>query len=138
MGQFAALEPQGELNLVAFLEEVTGLVDLNFQIVVADADGINIDLLQPTAFMRGGFVFFFLLLVTPLAKIHNFADRRPGIRGHFDKVELRFLSPSLSVGERGRPDFLIVLINQEDRRDADLMVVAEVRRNGQGLRKQTE
>ena len=47
---------------------------------------------------------------------------------------LGLLRAALRLGKRGGPNLVVVLVDQEDRRDADLVVVAEVRRNGQGLR----
>ena len=49
VGHLAALEAQGELHLVPFLEEVAGAVDLDLEIVVPDADGVDVELLEPAA-----------------------------------------------------------------------------------------
>ena len=46
MGHLAAAELQGELHLVAFLEELAGVVDLDLQIVVADLDRADLQLLE--------------------------------------------------------------------------------------------
>ena len=62
--------------------------------------------------------------------------RIAGVRHCFTK-QLRpqsFPRAFLRLGEGNGPDFYVVLVNQEDRGDADLMVVAEIGRNGRNLR----
>ena len=46
VGHLASLELQRELNLVPFLEELAGVIDLDHQIVVADLDGFEFQLFE--------------------------------------------------------------------------------------------
>ena len=136
VGHFAALEVQGELHLVAFLEEVPGVVDLDLQIVVADADRVDVQFLQPAGARAGaGLVFFFLLLVAPFAVIHDSADGRTGGGSDLDEVQPGFAGQSQGFGGGNDADLFFFVVDQPDRRDPDLLVVAKIRRNGGLLQK---
>lgn len=92
VGHFAAFEPQGELHLISVFEEVARPVDLDIQVVLADANRIDIQHFQAAALVgRTALVFLLLLLVTPLAVIHDPAHRRLGGGCNFDQVQPRFL-----------------------------------------------
>ena len=84
VGHLAALETQRELDLVAFLEELAGVVDLDHQIVVADFRP-QAQLLV-FAVMCVAFVLPLLLLVFEFAVIHDSANRRLFLRRDFDQV----------------------------------------------------
>src|SRR5206468_1279983 len=53
--------------------------------------------------------------------------------GDLDEVKPRLAGPTQCLGGGRRADLVLVLIDQEDGRDPDLLVVAEVRRNGVNL-----
>jgi len=116
VSHFPALETQGELDLIAFLEEVPRAVNLDFQIVIADANRVDVDLLQPTGAGTGaGFIFFFLLLVAPFAVIHDPADGRAGGWSDFNEVESRFAGHSQSFGSGNDANLLLFVVDQADR-----------------------
>ena len=46
VGHLAAFELKRELNLVALLEELAGMIDLDHQIVLADLDGLELQFLE--------------------------------------------------------------------------------------------
>ena len=131
VGHLTSAELQGELHLVPLFEELAGMVNLDHQIVVADLDGLELQLLElPTAVGRARLVFLLLLLVAPLPVVHDFTDGRAGHRGDLDEIEAGLAGSALGFVGRGGTNLLVVLINQEDGGDPDLLVVAEIRRNG--------
>jgi hypothetical protein len=138
VGHFAAFELQRELDLVAFLEELAGVVDLDFEIVIADADGAELEFFElAAAAARAALVFLLLLLVAPLAVIHDSANRRAGGGGYLDEVEPGFAGHFEGLAGGDGTQLFILVIDQKDGRDSDLLVVAKVRRNGVNLRKLT-
>jgi hypothetical protein len=91
MRHLATLEAKGKLDFVPFLQKVAGTVDFDFEIVVADADRIDVDLLEAAALVAGpGLIFLFLLLIAPFAVIHDSANRWAGGGGDFDQIETCF------------------------------------------------
>jgi hypothetical protein len=60
----------------------------------------------------------------------DFAEGGGGVGGDFDKIQARFSGLSQGFSGGGRTDLGTGFINQEDWRDPDLLVVAEIRRNG--------
>src|SRR5207253_928787 len=80
-------------------------------------------------------VLFFLLLVAPLAVIHDSANGGLGGGCDFDQVQPGFLGHFEGVGGRDDANLVFVMIDQSNRRDPDLMIVAEVCRNGSNLLK---
>jgi hypothetical protein len=71
-----------------------------------------------------------LLLVPPLAVIHDAADGRAGGGGDLNQVQTGLASASERLGGGRRTDFDVSLVNQKDRRDPDLLVVTEIGVNG--------
>jgi len=139
VGHFPAFESQCELHLVPLFEEPFGAVDLDFQVVVPDADRIDVELFEPTPFRAGpALIFLLLLLITPLPVVHDFAHGGAGGRRDFNQVQSNLLGFSEGVARGRRTDFDVVLVDEEDRRDADLTVDAEVRRNGLSLQNSAE
>ena len=126
-----ALEAQSELNLVAFLQEVAGAVHLDLKIVIAYANGVDIDLLKATG-ARGcaRFVFLLLLLIAPFAIIHDSANRRAGRGSYLNQVETCLARHAQRIVRGNDPNLLLLVIDQADRGNPDLLVVAKIRRNG--------
>ena len=134
VSHLATLEAKGELHLVAFLEEVAGAVHLDQQIVVADADRVDVDLLEPACARAGaGFIFFFLVVVAPLALIHFSAEGRAGLGGDFNQVESGFARHAQGLRRGYDPDLILLVVDEPNRRNADLLIVAKIGRNGVGL-----
>ena len=86
VGEFAAAEPQGDLDLVAFFEEAAHGPHFNVVIVIVDAraqlDLFDFDDLLPLA-RFGGFLLF---KKSELAVIEKFANRRIGVGTNLDEV----------------------------------------------------
>ncbi len=110
------------------------MVDLDLEIVVSDLDRFHFDFFKLTAANTGaGLVGFLLLLIAPLAVVHDLTDRRAGVGGHFDEVKPKFAGATHAFGSGGGTYFVVVLIDQKDGRDPDLFVVTEVGGNGRVL-----
>ena len=131
MGHLAATELERELDLIAISQEVLGVLDLDVQIVLANFDGLELNLLELSATDAGArFVGLLLLLIAPLAVVHDLTDRGAGSRGDFDEIQTGLAGTAQRlIGGRGA-EFVVFLIDQEDRGDADLLVVAEIGGNG--------
>jgi hypothetical protein len=69
------------------------------------------------------------LLIAPFAVVENTADRRLGGGGDFDQVESGFTRQAQGLGSGGDSNLFILLVDEADRRYADLLVVTKVRRN---------
>src|SRR5205807_2169553 len=89
------------------------------------------ELLEPPGARAGArLVFLLLLLVAPFAVIHDPANGRAGGGGDFDQVHARFAGHPQRLRGGDDADLLFLIVDQSDRRDPDLLVVAEIRRNG--------
>ena len=90
MGELAAAEAQGDLHLVAFLDELEDLPHLHVIIVVVDVR-THLDLLDLLRLLRlARHVGLFLGLVFVLADIEELGDRRVGVGRNLDQVETDF------------------------------------------------
>lgn len=88
MGHLSPSELQGDLHLVALLEELDEVPDLRVEVTFTDL-GSELDLLDRD--IRGLLARLFGLLgllVPELAVIHDPADRRVRHRCHFDEIEI--------------------------------------------------
>src|SRR4051812_2781687 len=72
-----------------------------------------------------GLLFFFALLVLPLAVIHKAADRRLFIGGNFDQVQARLASEAYGFRGGHDADLFICFVDQADGRDSDLFVATQ-------------
>ena len=90
MGDFTAAEADGNLDLVAALEETAGVADLDVQIVNVDAGGQS-DLLDlDNALILAGFLLALGLLKAVLAVIHDAANRGLCLRSDLYKIHALF------------------------------------------------
>lgn len=127
VGHFATLELEGELDLVALFEEVSGVINLDDEVMLTDPYGLELELLKLTAAGgRARLILFFLLLVPPLAVIHDAAYGRLGGGRDFDEVEAGFTRPAQRICGADTADLFFILVDQKNRRNADLLVVAEI------------
>ncbi len=101
--QFAAAELQGELNLVSFFKELAGMIDFDLKIVIPDFDSLHLQFFKLTGARRGAaLVGFLLLLISPLAVVHDFTHGRAGVGGHFNQVKSQFAGAALGFCGAGR------------------------------------
>ena len=122
MGDFAAAEADGHLDLVAALEESARMPNLDVQVVDIDAGGQAdlLDLHHALVFAR---LFLALgLLKAELAVVHDAADRRLGLRRDLDEVHTA-LNGDLKRLLRGHDaELLAARVDQADFLVADFFV----------------
>lgn len=136
VGHLAATELERELNLITFFKKLFGVIDLDHEVVIADFDGFEFEFFELAGAGAGaGLVFFLLLLVSPLAVIHYAADRGTGGGSNLDKIKARLTGALKSFGCLYRPHFVVGFVDQKNRRDFNLLIVAKIGRNGLGLQK---
>jgi hypothetical protein len=125
VGHFTAAEHEVELDLVSLLEEFFGLVELGVLIVVVDADGLDAEFLELRDVSGVGFLFFFPLLVFPLAVIHEAADGRLFVGGDFDEIEAGVLGEADGLQGGDDADLFIGFIDESDGSDTNLFVATQ-------------
>jgi hypothetical protein len=76
-----------------------------------------------------------LLLIAPFAVIHDSANWRAGSGRDLDQIEARFTRHAQGIGRGDNADLFFFIVDEPNGGDADLFVVAEVRRNGLRLLK---
>jgi hypothetical protein len=113
-----------EADYVALLGFVIVIVNLWSQLLLFD-DGL---LLIPAGFAR-----LLRRLVFVLAVVHDLADRRPGVRGNFDKVEIGVRGDAQCVFDAYDAYLLPSWANQSDFRYADALVDAGLSADGASL-----
>lgn len=88
MTELTAPEADGDLNLVAVLQEADGVVALGFKIVGIDAEA-QTNLFDLNRFLiLSGFLFPFGLLEAILTVVHYLANGRNGVGRNVDKIEI--------------------------------------------------
>src|SRR5262249_32610914 len=120
---FAAFEQHVDEDLVLVLQELAGLVDFRFDVVITRL-GTQPNLLE--LLMVGfGFVLGFLLLQElELAEVHDLADRGTLGGGNLDEVEPGFARHFQRLRGGNDADLLTLGPNETHRADADLLVDA--------------
>src|SRR5215211_6639198 len=124
VGHFTTAEPQGHLDLVAFLEEASHRTHLHVVIVVVDHrpdfDLLDLDDLLLLACLGG----LFLCLIFVLAEVENLGDGGCRIGRDLDQVESRLLRQGDGGLDFSDASVGAVLIDQLNLADADLLVHA--------------
>ena len=114
MGHFTAAKSQGNLDLVAFLEEPAHRAHLNVVVVIVDA-GAHLDLLQLDHFLvLAGFGGFLLFLVFEFAVVHDFADRRVRVRRNLHQVDAGSGCALERIGRGDNTDVCAGLVDQSN------------------------
>ena len=124
MRHFAAAEAQGDLHLVAFLEEAVHRARLD--LVVVDVDvGTELDLLDLHHLLPlARLVLLLLLLELELAVVQDLADGRVGVGNDLHQVQAGFFGSLDGCGGRHDALFLTVLVDEQDAGDSDVFVHA--------------
>ena len=122
MRHFTAAEAQGDLHLVAFVEEPFHGFHLGFVVVIVDArtqlDFLDLDHLLALARFGG----FLLLRETELTVIKNLTDRRAGVRNDLNQVETRLFGVLQRFGYRGCAPILTFGIDKLNFADTDFPI----------------
>ena len=115
VSHFTPLKLERELNLIALFEELARMIDLDHQIMIADADSLQLQFLELAAAAgSAGLVFLLLLLIAPLAVIHDSADGRASGGSNFDKIHPSFACHAQGFGGGNGSDFFIQGVDQKD------------------------
>ena len=122
MRHFTAAEADGDLDLVALLDEPTHVAHLDLIVVVIDIRThfyfFNLD--DPLLFSR--LAFFLLFSVLELAEVENLADGRIGRRGHFNEVQPGLFRDREGILNRQNSELFAFWIDNADPCCVDLAV----------------
>ena len=126
VSHLAATEADGDLQLVAFIQELGRRLDLRLDVVIVDLRG-HPDLFPDDGLLLLlGVLLLLLFLIAVLTEIEDLGDRRLRVRGDLDEIP----PFALSEGERtrGRDDAQLRTVGADkaDGGDADLVVDAEL------------
>ena len=112
MRHLAAAEAQGDLHLVAFLEEALHGPHLDVVIVVVDA-GAKLDFLDLDGLLLlARFGLLLLLVEAEFAVVEDLADGRRRVRRDLDQIEARLLGGMKGIEEGHDAAILAGLIDQ--------------------------
>src|SRR4051794_11513774 len=126
----AASEHDGDLDLVAALEEALDVALLGLVVVRVDLQAQPHLLDDGERLVPPGLAGLLGGLVLELPVVHELADRRPGHGSDLDEVELRVLGQSQCFADRHDADLLTLGADQADLGDTDAVVDAGL---GDGL-----
>jgi hypothetical protein len=122
--KFAAAEPQRDLHLVAFADELVDRPHLHVIVMIVDVR-THLDLLDLLRLLAlAGEVGLFLRLVPELADVEELADRRIGVGRDLDQIEAnsgRLLDRLAGVHDA---QILAILVDHAHLWDVDHLVVA--------------
>jgi hypothetical protein len=121
---FAPAEPQGDLHLVAILEKFEHVAHLDV-VVAGIRIGPELDLFDlDDLLLLARFALAFLLFVFELAKIHDLANRRIGVRRNLNQIETGFVGHFHGSGRGHHTDVFAVGADQADFSGTDFFVDA--------------
>src|SRR6185437_3769659 len=110
-----------EADHVALLRLIVVRIDLGPQLLFLD-DGLLLILARLACLLSR--------LVLELAVVHDLADRRLGVRGYFDKVEIGIRSDAEGVFDTHNAYLLATWSDQADFRDSNALVDAGLSADG--------
>ena len=122
MGHFTTTETNRDLDAVAVLQELLGILQLDVEVVGVDAGRHTdfLDLDHTLVFL--GFLFLLQLLEAELAIIHDLADRGDCIGSNLDQVQILFICHSLCIGRRHDAQLGTVVANNPNFLISDLLI----------------
>jgi hypothetical protein len=129
-GLLPAAEHDGDLDLVAALEEALDVALLGLVVVRVDLEAQPHLLDDGERLVPPGLAGLLGGLVLELPVVHELADRRLGHGSDLDEVELRVLGQTQCFADRHDADLLALGTDQADLGDADTVVDAGL---GDGL-----
>jgi hypothetical protein len=126
VGHLTPAEADGDLQLVAFIEEPRGRFDLRLDVVVVDLRR-HADLFpRDSALLLLGVLGLLLLLVAVLPEVEDLGDRRCRVRGDLDQIPALALRELQGARCRYDPKLGPVGADKADGGNADLVVDAEL------------
>ena len=126
MGHFSAPKQHRKLDLMPLLKKLNGLANLNITVMVVDLRP-EPDLLQArNMLLLMVLLRLSLLLIQPLAKIHNTANRRLSIRRNLNQIQTNIPRKALSLVSLNYPNLIVQMIDQPNRTDTYPFINAEI------------
>jgi hypothetical protein len=133
MDHLAAAEAQGDLHLVAFLDEPLHGAHLHFVIVVVDV-GAHLDLFDlDDLLVLTRLVRLLLRFVFVFAVVGDLGDRRNRIGRDLDQIETGLFGHLDGLAGTEDADHVAVLVDQSDLRRFDFAVDARTLAGGRAL-----
>ena len=120
MGVLSTAKQNRHLNFVVVLKKANRLFDFETNIVFPRF-GSHTDFLK-FGLMLFAFGLAFGFVVFEFAEIHDPANGRLGIAGHFDQIQSSFLSSVQCLLSRDHTQLVSIFINYTDRCDSDLFI----------------
>jgi hypothetical protein len=124
VGHLAAAEEDGQLDLVAGVEELRGLPTFGFEVMIIDlrpdADLFQLD----NVLVSARLALFAALLVSKLPVVHEPADGWHRVGSHLDEIEPPLARHLQRIECGDNANLLAVLINQPDLADPDALIDA--------------
>ena len=122
MGHFTAAETEGHLDLHFLAQEIDRVTQFNAEIMGVDR-GAKLDFFNPIGVLVFfGFLLALRLFVAVLAVIDESANRRGGIRGHFDEIDTLLAGHGQSVSQGDDAQLLTLGSDQSDFASTDFPV----------------
>ena len=123
-GLLASAEHDGDLDLVPGLEEAHDVTLLGLVVVRVDL-GPELHFLDDRQdLVASGFAGLLRALVLELAVVHELADRRPGVRGDLDEIEIGLLCHPQGLSDGDDADLLTGCSDKANFGNADPVVDA--------------
>ena len=127
VGHFTTTETERHLYLHLFAEEVDGMLQLNAKVMRVDV-GAKLDLLNLIrVLVLLGFLFLLGLLVTELAVIDQFTNRRIGVRSDFDEIHAAVAPERDGITEGHHPQLTAFGVDDTDLAGTDFAINANER-----------
>lgn len=112
MRHLAATEAQGDLHLIAILEEFLGIADFAFKVMIIGTRP-HLDLFDLNdLLLLAGFGFALLLFIFELAEIHDLTHGRFRIRRNLDQIKTCFFGHFHGAGGRNNAYIFAICADQ--------------------------
>jgi hypothetical protein len=120
---FAAAHQHGELHPVAAFEELFGLLDFDFQVVIVGV-GPQAEFLE--LLLVDVLLLLFVLAVLLLAEVHDFADRGSLGRGDLHEIHIDLAGHAEGLQGSDDADLVVLVVDEADLRHPDSFIDPEL------------
>ena len=132
VGHFSPAEQDGQLYLIAMIEELRGLAALGFQIVIVDLRTNPNFLELDDMLILARLTLLAALLIPELAVIHQAANRRHRVRSHFNKIKPALSRHFERITGRNDTDLVSFFVDQPDFANPDSFIDSRLNGSGNG------